>query len=49
MDKVSTKTEIIRLPVEDQRQLTEAILNPPDPTPTLRRAFERRDELFGPA
>ena len=40
-------TEIIRLSVEDQRQIAEAILNPPDPTPALRRAFKRRRELFG--
>jgi uncharacterized protein (DUF1778 family) len=40
---------IIRLSVEDQRQLAEAILNPPAPAPALRRAFERRRELFGPA
>ena len=40
---------IIRLSVEDQRQLAEAILNPPEPAPALRRAFARRHELFGPA
>ncbi len=43
------KTEIIRLSVEDQRQIAEAILNPPDTAPALRRAFERHQELFGPA
>jgi uncharacterized protein (DUF1778 family) len=40
-------TEIIRLSVEDQRRFVEAILNPPEPTPTLRRAFQRHRKLFG--
>jgi uncharacterized protein (DUF1778 family) len=39
---------IIRLSVEDQRQIAEAILNPPKPVPALRRAFKRRRQLFGP-
>jgi uncharacterized protein (DUF1778 family) len=43
------QTDIIRLSVEDQRQIAEAILNPPDPAPALRRAFRRRRELFGSA
>ena len=42
------ETEILRLSIEDQRQIAEAILNPPDPAPSLRRAFERHNELFGP-
>lgn len=42
------ETEILRLSVEDQRQIAEAILNPPAPAPSLRRAFERHVELFGP-
>ncbi|BBL77499.1 hypothetical protein MishRS11D_45970 (plasmid) [Methylomagnum ishizawai] len=41
------ETEIIRLSVEDQRRFVEAILNPPEPTPALRRAFARHHELFG--
>lgn len=41
------KTEIIRLSVEDQRRIAEAILHPPNPAPALRRAFKRRRELFG--
>src|ERR1700752_2117186 len=40
-------TEIIRLSIEDQRQIAEAILNPPEPTPALRKAFRRHRELFG--
>jgi uncharacterized protein (DUF1778 family) len=43
------ETDIVRLSVEDQRQIAEAILNPPDPAPALRRAFKRRRELFGSA
>ena len=35
------QTEIIRLSVEDQRLIAEAILNPPKPTPALRRAAKR--------
>ena|SRR5437870_802795 len=41
------ETEIIRLSVEDQRRIAEAILNPPNPTPALRRAFQRHRALFG--
>ena len=40
-------TEIIRLSAEDQRQIAEALLNPPEPTPALRKAFQRRRELLG--
>jgi uncharacterized protein (DUF1778 family) len=43
------ETDILRLSVEDQRQIAEAILSPPRPTPALRRAFRRRRELFGSA
>jgi uncharacterized protein (DUF1778 family) len=43
------QNEIIRLSVEDQRQIAEAILNPPAPKPALRRAFKRRQALFGRA
>jgi len=41
------ETEIIRLSVEDQRRIAEAILNPPEPTPAMRRAFKRHRKLFG--
>jgi uncharacterized protein (DUF1778 family) len=41
------ETEILRLSVEDQRLIAEAILNPPEPSPALIRAFQRRRELFG--
>jgi len=38
---------IIRLSVEDQRQIMESLLNPPEPNEALRRAFEARRRLFG--
>jgi uncharacterized protein (DUF1778 family) len=38
---------IIRLSLADQRAIAEAILNPPEPNAALKRAFERRRELFG--
>lgn len=41
------ETEIIRLSVEDQRQVAEALRNPPEPAPALKKAFLRRRELFG--
>lgn len=41
------QTEIIRLSVEDQRQIAEAILNPPEPTDALKKAFRRHRELLG--
>jgi uncharacterized protein (DUF1778 family) len=40
-------TEIIRLSLDDQRLFAESILNPPEPTDALRRAFEKHRELFG--
>jgi uncharacterized protein (DUF1778 family) len=41
------QTEIIRLSLDDQRQIAEAIMNPPEPTPALRRAVRRYRKLFG--
>jgi uncharacterized protein (DUF1778 family) len=40
------ETQIIRLSIEDQRAFAEAIINPPEPTPALRRAFRRHRELI---
>jgi uncharacterized protein (DUF1778 family) len=40
------ETQIIRLSLEDQRAFAEAILNPPAPTPALKRAFRRRRDLI---
>lgn len=39
-------TDIIRLSVDDQRLFAESILNPPEPTAALYRAFEKHRELF---
>ncbi len=41
------QTEILKLSREGQRQIFESLLNPPEPTHALRKAFERRRELFG--
>ena len=41
--------EIIRLSIEGQRQIAAAILNPPAPTPALKRAAKRYRGLFGVA
>jgi uncharacterized protein (DUF1778 family) len=36
---------MIRLAVEDQRRMWEALLNPPEPNEALRRAFEAHKRL----
>ena len=36
--KAIEQTEIVRLSLQDQRKIAEAILNPPEPTPALMRA-----------
>jgi len=36
----------IRLSLEDQRAFVEALLDPPEPTPSLRSAFRRHRELI---
>jgi uncharacterized protein (DUF1778 family) len=41
------QNETVRVAVEDQRQIAEAILNPPPPGAALKRAFQRRRELLG--
>ncbi len=40
------ETQIIRLSVEDQRMIAEAILNPPPPSPALQRAAEAHRRLI---
>jgi uncharacterized protein (DUF1778 family) len=40
-------TEIIRLSAKDQRQIAQALVNPPEPAPALKKAFQRRIELLG--
>jgi uncharacterized protein (DUF1778 family) len=41
------QTEIIRLSLEGQRQIADAILNPPERTAALKKAAKRYRELFG--
>jgi len=41
------QTEIIRLSIEDQRQLAEAILNPPAPNEALKKAARKHRDLIG--
>jgi uncharacterized protein (DUF1778 family) len=38
--------QVIRLTLEDQQVFVESILNPPEPTPALRRAFRRHRDLI---
>jgi uncharacterized protein (DUF1778 family) len=41
------QTQIIRLSIEGQRQIAQAILNPPAPNKALKKAAKRYRELFG--
>lgn len=36
---------ILRISVEDQRRIVDAILDPPEPNAALRKAAERHDKL----
>jgi len=45
--KTIEEAQIIRLSVDDQRRIARAILNPPAPTPALKKAFRRHRDLFG--
>jgi len=45
-NRTIAEAHIIKLSIEDQRAFAEAILNPPEPTPALRRAFDRHRELI---
>jgi uncharacterized protein (DUF1778 family) len=40
------RSQVITLSLDDQRAFVEAILDPPEPTPALRRAFERHKALI---
>ena len=46
-NRVIMQHEIVRLSLDDQRAVAEALLTPPEPTPALRRAFARRRDLLG--
>ena len=45
--KTITEIEILRLSREAQEKFVELLLNPPEPTPALRKAFRRHRELIG--
>ena len=40
------QAQVIRLSLEDQRAFVEAILDPPEATPALRRSLRRHRELI---
>ena len=40
------EADVVRLSVEDQRRIANAILKPAAPKPALRRAFQRRRALL---
>jgi uncharacterized protein (DUF1778 family) len=44
--KTITETQIICLSVEDQKAVAESILNPPGPTPALRKAKAAHERLI---
>lgn len=41
------EADIIRVSLEAQRQIAAAILNPPAPSPALKRAARRYRKMFG--
>ena len=43
--KTIAETQIIRLAVDDQRALAQALLNPPEPNDALRRARDAHKRL----
>lgn len=44
--KAIEQAEVIRLSLADQQVFAQALLNPPEATPAMRRAFDRRSELL---
>ncbi len=42
------QTQVIKLSLEDQRLFADAILNPPEPSPSLKRAFQHHRALIKP-
>ncbi|KOY61393.1 hypothetical protein AM629_13965 [Photorhabdus heterorhabditis] len=40
------QSEVLRLSLADQTCFAQALLNPPEPTPALERAFARRRSLL---
>lgn len=40
-----TKVEVLELSPEDSRIFVDALLDPPEPSPALKRAFERHRKM----
>lgn len=40
------QSEVIRLSLADQQRFAQALLSPPEPTPALKRAMARHDQLL---
>jgi hypothetical protein len=38
--------EVIHLTMDDQQRFADALLSPPNPSPTLRHAMKRHDKLL---
>jgi uncharacterized protein (DUF1778 family) len=41
------ETQVLRLSLEDQQRVADAILHPPKPAPSLKKAVARRAALLG--
>jgi len=46
--KTIEETHVINLAVEDQQRFVDLLLNPPPPTPALKRARDHHEQLIGP-
>ena len=46
-EQIIKEKEVLHLSLTDQERFAEAVLNPPLPTPALRKALQRRRELLG--
>ena len=46
-ERIIQAQEIIRLSLGDQERFAESILNPPEPTDALRKAFASRHNVMG--
>jgi len=46
-NKAIEQSEILRLSIEDQERFVQAFLNPPKPSPALKRAISRHSKLIG--
>jgi len=44
--KAIEQADVIRLSLADQQCFAQALLNPPEPSPAILRAFEKRDKLL---